>query len=134
MIKRILTSVVVVSGWLMASGTLQAHHSLAGVYEMKDEKEITGTLSKIQFVNPHGSMTIEVKNTDGTMTEWKFTTGSATTLAERGIGKSSGVLKAGDTIKAKFIPARDGSPLGFLKSVTLADGKVIMISAGNPND
>jgi hypothetical protein len=56
------------------------------------------------------------------------------TLAERGIGKSSNVLKAGDTITAKFIPARDGSPLGFLKSVTLADGKVIMISAGNPND
>ena len=133
MMKRILTSVVV-GGWLLASGTLQAHHSLAGVYDMKDEKEITGTLTKIQFVNPHGSMTIEVKNTDGTMTEWKFTTGSATTLAERGIGKSSNVLKAGDTIKATFIPARNGVPLGFLKSVTLADGKVITISAGNPND
>jgi hypothetical protein len=132
--KRILTSVVVVSGWLLGSGMLQAHHSLAGVYEMKDEKEITGTLTKIQFVNPHGSMTIEVKNADGTMTEWKFTTGSATTLAERGVGKSSNVLKAGDTITAKFIPARNGSPLGFLKSITTADGKVIMISAGNPND
>ena len=134
MLKRILASVVVVGGWLAAGGTLQAHHSLAGVYEMKDEKEVTGTLTKIQFVNPHGSMTIEVKNTDGTMTEWKFTTGSATTLAERGIGKSSNVLKAGDTISAKFIPARNGSPLGFLKSITTADGKVIMISAGNPND
>jgi hypothetical protein len=133
-LKRILASVVVVGGWLVAGGTLQAHHSLAGVYDMKGEKEITGTLAKIQFVNPHGSMTIEVKNADGTLTEWKFTTGSATTLAERGIGKSSNVLKAGDTITAKFIPARDGSPLGFLKSVTLADGKVIMISAGNPND
>src|SRR5882762_10435205 len=128
MMKRILTSVVVASGWLMASGTMQAHHSLAGVYDMKGEKEITGTLTKIQFVNPHGSMTIEVKNTDGTMTEWKFTTGSATTLAERGIGKSSNVLKAGDAITAKFIPARNGNPLGFLKSITLSDGKVIMIS------
>ena len=132
--KRILTSVVVVGGWLVAGGALQAHHSLAGVYDMKGEKAITGTLTKIQFVNPHGSMTIEVKNADGTMTDWKFTTGSATTLAERGIGKSSNVLKAGDTITATFIPARDGSPLGFLKSITLADGKVIMISAGNPND
>ena len=132
MMKRILTSVVVVGGWLLASGTLQAHHSLAGVYDMKDEKEITGTLTKIQFVNPHGSMTIEVKNTDGTMTEWKFTTGSATTLAERGIGK--GTLKAGETITAKFIPARNGNPLGFLKTVTTAEGKVFNISAGNPND
>jgi hypothetical protein len=132
MMKRILTSVVVVSGWLMASGTMQAHHSLAGVYDMKGEKEITGTLSKIQFVNPHGSMTVDVKNADGTMTEWKFTTGSATTLAERGIGK--GTLKAGETITAKFIPARNGNPLGFLKTVTTADGKVFTVSAGNPND
>ena len=132
MTKRILTSVVVVGGWLLASGTLQAHHSLAGVYDMKGEKEITGTLSKIQFVNPHGSMTVDVKNADGTMTEWKFTTGSATTLAERGIGK--GTLKAGETITAKFIPARNGNPLGFLKTVTTADGKVFTVSAGNPND
>ena len=132
MMKRILTSVVVVGGWLLASGTLQAHHSLAGVYDMKDEKEITGTLTKIQFVNPHGSMTVEVKSTDGTMTEWKFTTGSATTLADRGIGK--GTLKAGETITAKFIPARNGNPLGFLKTVTTAEGKVFTVSAGNPND
>jgi hypothetical protein len=125
---------VVLSGWLMASGSLQAHHSLAGVYDMKKEAEVSGTLTKIQFVNPHGSMTLAVKNADGTTTEWVFTTGSATTLAERGIGKNSNVLKAGDTISAKFIPARNGSPLGFLKSITTADGRVIQISLGNPND
>ncbi len=79
---------VVVCGWLMASGSLQAHHSLAGVYDMKaKDVEMAGTLVKIQFVNPHGSLTLAVKNADGTTTEWVFTTGSATTLAERGIGK-----------------------------------------------
>jgi Family of unknown function (DUF6152) len=125
---------VVLCGWLMASGSLQAHHSLAGVYEMKKEAEVSGTLTKIQFVNPHGSMTIAVKNPDGSTTDWVFTTGSATTLAEKGLGKNSNVLKAGDTISAKFIPARNGSPLGFLKSITTADGRVIVISLGNPND
>lgn len=125
---------VVLCVWLMASGSLQAHHSLAGVYEMKKEAEVSGTLTKIQFVNPHGSMTIAVKNPDGSTTDWVFTTGSATTLAEKGLGKNSNVLKAGDTITAKFIPARNGSPLGFLKSITTADGRVIVISLGNPND
>ena len=135
MMKRTLGSVVVLCGCLMASGSLLAHHSLAGVYDMKGKDgEVSGTLVKIQFVNPHGSLTLAVKNPDGTTTEWKFTTGSATTLAERGIGKSSNVLKPGDTIAAKFIPARNGNPLGFLKSITTADGRVIMISAGNPND
>ena len=79
-------------------------------------------------------MHVEVKNPDGTATEWVFTTGSATTLAGRGIGKNSTLLKAGDTITAKFVPTRNGSPLGFLKSITKTDGTVIEISAGNPND
>jgi hypothetical protein len=125
---------VVMCGCLMASASLQAHHSLAGVYDMKGEKEVQGTLTIIKFVNPHGSMHLAVKNADGTTTEWVFTTGSATTLAGRGIGKNSDVLRTGDVITAKFIPTRNGSPLGFLKSITKADGTVISISAGNPND
>ena len=80
----------VVCGWLMASGSLQAHHSLAGVYDMKSkDAEVTGTLTKILFVNPHGSLHMAVKNAEGGTTEWVFTTGSATTLAERGISKSA---------------------------------------------
>jgi len=119
----------------MAGASLQAHHSLAGVYDMKAEKEIAGALTKIQFVNPHGSMTITVKNPDGTTTDWVFTTGSATTLAERGISKvGPKALKVGEPLTAKFIPARNGSPLGFLKSITRADGTVMNISAGNPTD
>ena len=131
--RRVL-GCVVVCGCLMAGASLEAHHSLAGVYDMKGEKEVTGTLTIIKFVNPHGSMTVAVKNADGTMTDFVFTTGSATTLAGRGIGKNSDVLRAGDVITAKFIPTRNGAPLGFLKSITKADGTVITISAGNPND
>jgi hypothetical protein len=121
--------------WLMASGSLQAHHSLAGVYDMHKEAEVSGAVEKIQFVNPHGSMTLAVKNPDDTTTEWVFTLGSATALAQRGIGKTGpSALHAGDNISVKFIPARNGSPLGFLKSVTMPDGRVIQISAGNAND
>ena len=134
MIRRALGSIVVLGVLATAGASLQAHHSLAGVYDMKGEKEVTGTLTIIKFVNPHGSMTVSVKNADGTMTDYVFTTGSATTLAGRGIGKNSDVLRAGDVITAKFIPTRNGAPLGFLKSIIKADGTVITISAGNPND
>jgi hypothetical protein len=44
------------------------------------------------------------------------------------------MLRAGDNITVKFLPARDGSPLGFLKTVIMPDGRVIQISADNPND
>ena len=134
MIRRAL-GCVVVFGCLMASASLQAHHSTAGIYDPAKSGEVTGALSKLQFVNPHGSITITVKNADGTTTDWTFTTGSATTLADRGISKvGPNALKVGEPLTAKFIPARNGSPLGFLKSITRADGTVMNISAGNPND
>ena len=135
MVKKAMGVLVAVSGLMMAGASLQAHHSLAGVYDMKAEKEINGTLTPIKFVNPHGSMTITVKNADGTTTDWTFTTGSATTLADRGISKvGPNALKVGEPLNAKFIPARNGAPLGFLKSIQRADGTVLNISAGNPND
>jgi hypothetical protein len=133
MIKRTLVSLALCG--VMATGSLLAHHSLAGVYDMKKDMELAGSVEKVQFVNPHGSLTIGVKNPDGSSTSWVLTLGSATALAQRGIGKTGpNALHAGDNIKVKFLPAKDGSPLGFLKSVTMPDGRLISISAGNPND
>ena len=133
MTARILGSLVL-SGFLMVV-SLQAHHSLAGVYDMKKEAEVSGSVEKVQFVNPHGSLTLAVKEADGTTKDWVFTLGSATALAQRGIGRTGpNALHAGDMISVKFIPARNGSPLGFLKSVTMPDGRVVQISAGNAND
>ena len=133
MIKRTLVCVMLCG--FMTVGSLLAHHSLAGVYDMKKEMELSGSVESVKFVNPHGSLTVQVKNPDGTSTPWVLTLGSATGLAQRGIGKTgANALHAGDNIKVKFIPAINGSPLGFLKSVTMPDGRVINISAGNPND
>ncbi len=102
---------------------------------MKAEKELAGTVTSVKFSNPHGSLSIAVKGADGNSTEWVMTLGSATALAQRGIGKTGqNALHNGDNIKIKFLPAKDGSPLGFLKSVIMPDGREIMISAGNPND
>jgi uncharacterized protein DUF6152 len=133
MIKRTLVCVALCG--LMATGSLLAHHSLAGVYDMKKDMELAGSVESVKFVNPHGSLTVAVKNPDGSSTSWVLTLGSATALAQRGIGKTGpNALHTGDNIKVKFLPARDGSPLGFLKTVIMPDGRVIQISAGNAND
>jgi hypothetical protein len=131
MIGRISACLVLCG--LVASSTLQAHHSLAGVYDMKKEADVKGTFVSIKLTNPHGSLTVAVKNPDGSSTDWVMTTGSATTLADRGFTKASSGLKPGDEISVKFIPARKGN-LGFLKSITLTDGRTIQISQGNAND
>ena len=126
---------VALCGWLMASESLLAHHSLAATYDVKKEMELSGEVEAIKFTNPHGSLTIAVKNADGTTTEWVLTLGSATALAQRGIGKTGpNALHPGDKVTVKILGARDGSPLGFLKTVTMPDGRVIQISGGNAND
>ena len=133
MIKRTLVCVVLCG--FMTAGSLLAHHSLAGVYDMKKDMEMSGAVESVKFVNPHGSLTIAVKNPDGSTTSWVMTLGSATSLAQRGVGKTGeNALHTGDNIKVKFLPARNGSPLGFLKSVTMPDGREIQISAVNPTD
>src|SRR5512147_3009789 len=116
----------VVFGCVMASASLQAHHSTAGIYDPGKEGEVTGLLTALKFVNPHGSITVTVKNADGTTTDWVFTTGSATALAQRGISKvGPNALKIGEQVTATFTPARNGAPLGGLKTLKRADGSVI---------
>jgi hypothetical protein len=134
MIKRTLGYVALL-GWLVASGSLQAHHSLAGVYDMKTSKELSGSVVDVKFTNPHGSLGVAVKNPDDTSTKWVLTMGSATALAQRGIGKTGpNALHTGDLIKVKFLPAKDGGPVGFLQSVTMPDGRVIQVSGGGANE
>src|ERR1044072_9931653 len=123
MIKRALGFAVVFGG-LIAGAAVQAHHSTAGIYDPGKEVTVEGALAKLQFVNPHGSITVTVKNADGTTTDWTFTTGSATALAERGITKvGPNALKIGAQLTGTFMPARNGAPLGALRTVNSEDGK-----------
>src|SRR5678809_934461 len=111
--KRILVCVVLCG--FMTAGSLLAHHSLAGVYDMKKDMELAGEVESVKFVNPHGSLTVTVKNADGSNTPWVLTLGSATALAQRGIGRTGpNALHAGDKITVKLFPAKDGGPLGAL--------------------
>ena len=125
MTKRILGSLVLVSG-LVSTGVLQAHHSLSGVYDIRSSGEVTGTVVKVEFMNPHGALTLAVNNDDGTSTEWVMTTGSANTLQSLGFGRGGpNTVIAGDVITIGYMPARNGKPLGFIRSITLANQNTI---------
>ena len=74
---------VALCGLLMAGagvGVLQAHHAVAGVYDLNKEVVLEGRLKKLNFTNPHASIELTVPNKDGTVTEWVLTTASITTL------------------------------------------------------
>ena len=133
MIRRTLACVVVFG--LMASGALQAHHSLAGVYELKKEVEVKGTLTKVAFTNPHGAMHLDVKGADGKVVSWILTTGSASTLSGLGFGNNGpNQVRAGDEVAIKIFPAISGKPLGFIRSITLSNKKEVQISTGSSSD
>ena len=117
----------VLCGLLVASASLQAHHSLAGVYALGKEAKVSGAFKAFRFVNPHSSMKLDVKNADGSTTEWSFVGGSVTAIARLGLGKNGpNALKPGDEITVTCVPAADGkSPIGLLSAISYADGHTV---------
>src|SRR5690606_36946474 len=124
MIKGTLATVGL-TGWLLAGAAL-AHHSLSAVYDIRSSGEVTGVVKKVEFMNPHGAMTLDVSHDDGTSVEWVLTTGSANTLSTLGFGGNGpNTVIAGDVVTSKYIPASNGKPLGFMRSITLPDQRTI---------
>ena len=79
----------------------------------------------VAFVNPHGAMHVEVDK-DGTKTEWILTTGSANVLQSLGFGTGGpNTVVEGDTVTIGYFPARNGKPLGFIRTITLPNAKTI---------
>ena len=125
MTKRFLAGVVL-CGALLAASALQAHHSLAGTYDLKTTERATGVVQKVAFTNPHGALTVEIKDKEGVAKAWILTTGSINVLVNAGLSATGpDRLKQGDVIQVSFNPAKNGSNLGFLRSMTLPDKKEI---------
>ena len=117
---------VVLCGLFLASASLQAHHSLAGVYALGKEAKVSGAFKAFRFVNPHSSMKLDVKNADGSSTEWSFVGGSVTSIARFGLKEGPNALQPGDPITVTCTPAADGkSPVGLLVAITYKDGHTV---------
>ena len=125
---------VVLCGFLLAGTSLQAHHSLAGVYALGKESKVTGAFKAFRIINPHSSLRIDVKDSDGKTVEWAIVGGSVQAIARLGLGKSGGpnALRPGDAITVTIVPALDGkSPIGLLVAITYADGHTVRF--GSPD-
>ena len=110
------------TGMVVTGGVLQAHHAVAGVYDLNKEVVLQGRLKKLNFTNPHASIVLTVPNKNGTFTDWVLTTASITTLTREGINKTS--MKPGEILKVTILPARNGNPAGFIRNLTLGDREI----------
>jgi Family of unknown function (DUF6152) len=117
---------VVLCAFLTAGASVYAHHSLAGVYAMGKEAKVTGAFKAFRLVNPHSTMKLDVKNQDGSLTEWTFLGGSVPQIARLGLKEGPNALKPGDEITVTIVPALDGkSPVGLLAAITYKDGHTV---------
>jgi hypothetical protein len=110
---------LVVCGFLGAGAGLQAHHAVAGIYDLNKEVVLQGRLKKLNFTNPHASIELSVPDKDGKVTDWILTTASVQTLTREGINKTS--IKPGEILKVTVLPARNGNPAGFIRNLQLGD-------------
>jgi Family of unknown function (DUF6152) len=107
-----------------------AHHSFAAEYDVKQPITMTGTVTKVEWLNPHARFYIDVKDKGGKVINWEFELGSPNSLMRKGWTRNS--LKPGDVVTVDGFRAKDGSSLGNARTINLADGrKVFAGSAEN---
>ena len=98
-----------------------AHHSFAAEYDAAKPITLTGTVTKVEWMNPHARFYIDVKDESGKMTNWELELGSPNGLMRRGWTSHS--MKEGDLVTVQGSLAKDGSNLANARTVKLTDGR-----------
>jgi hypothetical protein len=106
-----------------------AHHSFAAEYDNKKPIEITGTVTKVEWMNPHARFYLDVKDDKGTVTNWEFELGSPNGLMRQGWTRNS--MKQGDSVSVSGSLAKDGSNLANARTVKLSDGRKLFAGSAS---
>jgi hypothetical protein len=107
-----------------------AHHSFAAEYDSAKPVTLKGSVTKMEWMNPHARFYVDVKDDSGAVTNWELELGSPNGLMRRGWTRNS--LKPGDVVIIEGYLAKDGSKLANARNVTLGDGRKVF--AGSSDD
>ena len=129
------SALLICLGLLAGAVPMLAHHSFAAEYDANKPITITGTVTKLEWMNPHARFYVDVKGTDGKVASWNFELGAIPVLLKQGWRKDS--LKVGDQVTVDGSRAKDGSMSANARSVKLADGRRVFAGSsggdGAPN-
>jgi len=126
---------IVFAGLVLAGGSVSAHHSFAAEFDANKPVVLRGTVTRVEWINPHTWIHLAVKEPDGTTTEWMIEGGTPNTLLRRGITKQS--LPQGTEIVVDGYRAKNGTNRANGRDLTFPDGRKLFMGSsgiGAPRD
>jgi hypothetical protein len=109
-----------------------AHHSFAAEFDIKKPVRLEGTVTKMEWINPHAWIHIDVKGPDGKVTSWMVEGGTPNILLRRGFTKQS--LEVGTVVVVEGYQAKNGENRANGSNITFAGGKRLFLGGSNPNE
>ena len=125
--KTKLSIAAVGLGLLLASVPAIAHHSFAAEFDAAKPIKLTGSVTKVEWMNPHTYFYIDVKDEKGTVTNWGLEMGSPNGLMRQGWTRNS--MKIGDEVVVEGSRAKDGSNIANARSVVLGNGEKLFAAS-----
>ena len=122
-----LAVMIAVAGLFMSAGPVFAHHAFAAEFDAKRPVKLRGTVSKMEWINPHAWIHVDVKGEDGNVVSWMIEAGTPNTLFRRGFTKNS--LAQGTEILVDGYQAKDGSNRANGRDVTFVDGRKLFLGS-----
>ena len=128
--RNLLILVLVAIAIISLAPSASAHHSFAAEYDADKPVTLTGSVTKMAWINPHSWIYIDVKKPDGTVENWAVEAGPPGTLIRAGFTKES--LTAGTVIKVNGFRAKDGALRANGRDITLPDGRLLFVGGSSP--
>ena len=128
--RRMIAAVVVGVSLCLAASPLLAHHAFGATYDAEKPLVLKGTVTKVELINPHSWFWLDVKNPDGTVTNWGFEGGSPNSLIRHGITQST--LKVGTEIIVNGYQAKSGANKAVGVNMTFPDGRKLFFGGSAP--
>jgi hypothetical protein len=127
-IERGVTGGVV--GLLLTVLPLMAHHAFSAEFDKDQPVKLRGTITKMDWVNPHSWLYVDVKASDGTVVNWRFELGPPNGLLRSGWKKDS--VRPGTEVVVEGARAKNGGPVANARAVTFPDGRELFTAGSSP--